>query len=57
MYANYPLVFKTETEELHKAVYDLKKQVKELQTKLAMNNAASVEIFDEEKNKKVSTKK
>jgi hypothetical protein len=57
MYANYPLVFKAETEELHKAVYDLKKQVKDLQTKLAMNNAASVEIFDEEKNKKSSTKK
>ncbi len=57
MYANYPLVFKTETEELHKSIYDLKKQVKELQTKLAMNNAASVEIFDEEKNKKSTTKK
>lgn len=53
MFTNYPLVFRTETEELHKAIYDLKKQVKELQTKLAMNNAASVEIFDEEKTKKV----
>ncbi len=57
MFANYPLVFKAETEELHKAVYNLKKQVKDLQTKLAMNNAASVEIFDEEKNKKTAAKK
>ncbi len=52
MFANYPLVFKSETEELQKVVYDLKKQVKELQTKIAMNNAASVELFEEEKTKK-----
>jgi len=30
----------------------LKKQVKDLQTKLAINNAASVEVFDEERTKK-----
>jgi hypothetical protein len=57
VYANYPLVFKSETEDLHKAIYDLKKQVKELQTKLAINNAATVEIFEEEKNKKSTSKK
>ncbi len=52
MFTNYPLVFKSEVDEMHKTIYDLKKQVKELQTKLAMNNAASVEIFEEEKSKR-----
>ena len=51
-FANFPVVFKSEVEDLQKTVYDLKKQVKELQTKLAMQNAASVELFDEEKNGK-----
>lgn len=49
MFENYPLVFKSEIDELHKTVYDLKKQVKELQVKLAINNAANVELFDDEK--------
>lgn|GEM_PF-622629 len=52
VFANYPMVFKTELNEVYKTVYDLKKQVKELQTKLAMTNAASVEIFEEERTKK-----
>ena len=52
MFENYPVVFKSEVEEMQKTVYELKKQVKELQTKLAMQNAASVELFDEEKNSK-----
>jgi class III poly(R)-hydroxyalkanoic acid synthase PhaE subunit len=33
-FENFPLVFKSEVEELHKTIYDLKKQVKELQSKL-----------------------
>lgn len=48
-FANTPLVFKSEVEELQKTVYDLKKQIKELQTKLALQNAANVELFDDEK--------
>lgn len=48
-FANTPVVFKSEVEELQKTVYELKKQVKELQTKLAAQNAASVELFDDEK--------
>lgn len=48
-FANTPLVFKSEVEELQKTVYELKKQVKELQTKLAMQNAATVELFEDDK--------
>lgn len=35
-YAVYPLVFKSEVAELEKTIYELKKQVKELQSKLSM---------------------
>lgn len=37
-FENYPVVFKSEVEELHKTIYDLKKQVKELQTKLSISS-------------------
>jgi polyhydroxyalkanoate synthase subunit PhaE len=52
VFEQYPLVFKSEVEELHKTVYELKKQIKELQVKLAVSNAASVELFDDEKAQK-----
>lgn len=52
VFEHYPVVFKSEVEELHKTVYELKKQVKELQVKLAISNAASVELFDDEKSQK-----
>jgi len=55
-FSNFPVVFKSEVEELHKTVYDLKKQIKELQTKLAMQNAASVELFEEDKTAKARKK-
>ncbi len=48
-FSNLPVVFKSEVEEMQKTIYDLKKQVKELQTKLAMQNAASVELFEDDK--------
>lgn len=48
-FANFPVVFKSEVEDLQKTIYDLKKQVKDLQTKLAMHNAANVELFEEDK--------
>lgn len=51
-FENYPIVFKSDVEEMQKTVYELKKQVKELQTKLAMQNAASVELFEDDKNSK-----
>lgn len=50
MFENYPVVFKSEVEELQKTIYDLKKQVKELQTKLSIS---SVDADDEKaKNRK-----
>lgn len=50
-FENFPVVFKSEVEELQKNIYDLKKQVKELQTKLAMHNAATVELEDDKNGK------
>lgn len=38
-FSHFPVVFKSEVEDLQKAVYDLKKQVKELQGKLNMQSA------------------
>lgn len=34
----YPIVFRSEVEELHKTIYDLKKTVKALQDKYASND-------------------
>lgn len=48
MFSNFPFVFKSEVEELEKTIYDLRKQVKELQHKLAMGNG-SAEPAEEEK--------
>jgi polyhydroxyalkanoate synthesis regulator phasin len=47
VFENYPVVFKTEVEELQKTVYELKKQVKELQTKLSIASSD-----DDDKNAK-----
>ncbi|MCE3227924.1 MAG: hypothetical protein K0S32_2475 [Bacteroidetes bacterium] len=47
VFENYPVVFKTEVEELQKTVYELKKQVKELQTKLSITTSD-----DDDKNAK-----
>ncbi|MGZ3900490.1 MAG: poly(R)-hydroxyalkanoic acid synthase subunit PhaE [Bacteroidia bacterium] len=48
MFESYPIVFKSEVEELQKTIYDLKKQVKDLQTKLSIG---AVETADEDKAK------
>jgi hypothetical protein len=37
VFASYPVVFRTEIEELYKTIYDLKKTVKDLQNKLAIS--------------------
>jgi polyhydroxyalkanoate synthase subunit PhaE len=52
-FENYPIVFKSEVEELHKTIYDLKKQVKDLQSKLNLGTDSA----DEEKNAKARTRK
>jgi polyhydroxyalkanoate synthesis regulator phasin len=56
VFEQYPIMFKSEMEEVYQTIYDLKKTVKDLQTKLAMQNAASVELFDEEKAAKAKKK-
>jgi polyhydroxyalkanoate synthesis regulator phasin len=56
VFEQYPITFKSEMEEVYKTMHDLKKTVKDLQTKLAMTNAASVELFDEEKVSKTKKK-
>jgi class III poly(R)-hydroxyalkanoic acid synthase PhaE subunit len=48
----YPFVFKSEVSELEKTVYDLKKQVKELQAKLANSEAPAHEAAQDTKNAK-----
>ncbi|MCC6370867.1 MAG: hypothetical protein IT236_07685 [Bacteroidia bacterium] len=54
-FANLPVVFKSEVEELQKTVYELKKQIKDLQSKLTLTNG-SVELFEEEKGAKARKK-
>ena len=56
VFEQYPITFKSEMEEVYKTMHDLKKTVKDLQTKLAMTNAATVELFDEEKAAKTKKK-
>jgi polyhydroxyalkanoate synthesis regulator phasin len=46
-FSTLPVVFKTEMEELQKAVYELKKQLKDLQAKLTMTSGA--ELFEDDK--------
>jgi polyhydroxyalkanoate synthase subunit PhaE len=50
---NFPVVVKSDVEELQKTIYDLKKQVKELQAKL---NITSVSDLDDEKSSKKGKK-
>ena len=52
VFAAYPIMFKSEMDEVYQTMHDLKKTVKELQTKLAMQNAATVELFEEDKHNK-----
>lgn len=50
VFGNYPVVFRTEIEELYKTIYDLKKTVKDLQNKLSLNGIA-VDSEDEKSSK------
>lgn len=55
-FEKFPLIFRTEMDELYKTIYDLKKKVKDLEGKLAAGNAASIE-FDDEDTKTTKSKK
>jgi len=46
-FENLPIVFKSEIEELHKTIYDLKKQVKDLQSKLTIGGVPAADSEDE----------
>ena len=56
VFSMYPIVFKSEAEELYKTVYELKKQVKALETRLAAQGAATLSFDDEEKVSKAKKK-
>ena len=53
VFANIPVVFKSEVEDLQKTIYDLKKQVKELQSKVSGQAVAET---DEDKQAKARKK-
>lgn len=57
VFSIYPIVFKSETEELSKTVYELKKQVKALETRLAAQGASALSFDDEEKAPKTNQAK
>jgi len=50
VFESYPVVFRSEIEELYKTIYDLKKTVKDLQSKLAANGI-SVDGEDDKSSK------
>lgn len=54
-FSNLPVAFKSEVEDMQKTIYDLKKQVKELQSKLSLHGGAA-ELSDEEKSAKARKK-
>ena len=56
MFANLPVVLKSDVEELQKTVYDLKKQIKELQSKLSLAGTTAADLLDDEKSSKKSKK-
>jgi hypothetical protein len=53
---NTPLVFKSEMEDMQKMIYDLKKQVKELQSKLMLHTPATGDASDDDKQAKARKK-
>jgi hypothetical protein len=57
VFSVYPVVFKSETDELIKTVHELKKQVKSLEVRLAAQGAATLSFDDEEKTAKTVSKK
>jgi polyhydroxyalkanoate synthesis regulator phasin len=58
-FANFPVVFKSEVADLEKTVYELKKQVKELQSKLGAqsNGSHHAEMADHSDDKAAKRKK
>jgi class III poly(R)-hydroxyalkanoic acid synthase PhaE subunit len=51
-FSNFPVVFKSEIDELEKTVYELRKQVKDLQNKLSVQSPVLADGSDEERSAK-----
>jgi len=49
---NFPVVLKSDVEELQKTVYELKKQIKELQSKLSLTGVSASDLLNDEKSSK-----
>ncbi|MFO0322493.1 MAG: poly(R)-hydroxyalkanoic acid synthase subunit PhaE [Bacteroidota bacterium] len=56
LFEQYPIIFKSELEEVYKTIHDLKNTVKELQNKLALKTTSSLELIEEEKALKAKKK-
>jgi polyhydroxyalkanoate synthesis regulator phasin len=56
MFEQYPIIFKSELEEVYKTIHDLKTTVKELQNKLALKTEPSFELIEDEKALKAKKK-
>ncbi len=52
----YPVVFRTEVDELYKTIHDLKKQVKTLETRIAVQGATELVFEDDAKAAKAKKK-
>ncbi|MGZ3862078.1 MAG: poly(R)-hydroxyalkanoic acid synthase subunit PhaE [Bacteroidia bacterium] len=52
----YPVAFRSEIDELYKTIHDLKKQVKALETRLAVSNATELVFEDDAKAAKAKKK-
>jgi polyhydroxyalkanoate synthesis regulator phasin len=57
VYSVYPVVFRSEVDELYKTIHDLKKQVKTLETRLAVQGATELVFEDDAKAAKPTKKK
>lgn len=55
-FVQYPVVFKSQMDEVYQTLHDLKKTVKDLQAKLALKNTPSSELFEEDKTAKPKKK-
>lgn len=52
----YPVVFRSEVDELYKTIHDLKKQVKTLETRLAAQGASALVFEDDDRTAKAKKK-
>lgn len=56
IFANSPVVLKSDMEEMQQTVYELKKQIKDLQNKLSLAGVSAGDLLDDEKSSKKAKK-